>query len=76
MEENGALWIGMGYGLDYQHGDEKSDIVSFENVLIIFSYSPLTREVLLAVHDEGMIVCRDGQIIHQYKTSNCGFCSS
>lgn len=37
------------------------------------SYSSLTREVLLAVHDEGMIVCRDGQIIHQYKTSNCGF---
>lgn len=72
VEENGALWIGMGYGLDYQHGDEKVTLFPSKRPYHI-SYSPLTREVLLAVHDEGMIVCRDGQIIHQYKTSNCGF---
>lgn len=36
VEENGALWIGMGYGLDYQHGDKKSDIVSFETSLSYF----------------------------------------
>lgn len=72
VEENGALWIGMGYGLDYQHGDKKVTLFPSKRPYHI-SYSPLTREVLLAVHDEGMIVCRDGQIIHQYKTSNCGF---
>lgn len=72
VEENGALWIGMGYGLDYQHGDKKVTLFPSKRPYHI-SYSSLTREVLLAVHDEGMIVCRDGQIIHQYKTSNCGF---
>ena len=72
VEENGALWIGMGYGLDYQHGGKKVTLFPSKRPYHI-SYSSLTREVLLAVHDEGMIVCRDGQIIHQYKTSNCGF---
>lgn len=72
VEENGALWIGMGYGLDYQHGDKKVTLFPSKRPYHI-SYSPLIREVLLAVHDEGMIVCRDGQIIHQYKTSNCSF---
>ncbi len=55
VEENGALWIGMGYGLDYQHGDEKVTLFPSKRPYHI-SYSPLTREVLLAVHDEGMIV--------------------
>ena len=53
VEENGALWIGMGYGLDYQHGDKKVTLFPSKRPYHI-SYSSLTREVLLAVHDEGM----------------------
>jgi AraC-like DNA-binding protein len=29
--------------------------------------------VLLAIHDGGVIACRDGKIVHQYRASNCGF---
>lgn len=72
IEENGALWVGFGYGIDYELGDKKTTLIPSSRPYHI-SYSSSTREVLLAVHDEGVIACRDGKIIHQYKTANCGF---
>ena len=72
VEENGAFWTGFGYGIDYQSGDRKVTLVPSKRPYHI-SYSPSAREVLLAVHDEGVIACRDGKVVHQYKSSNCGF---
>lgn len=72
IEESGAFWIGFGYGIDYQSGDKKVTFIPSKRPYHI-SYSSSTQEVLLAVHDEGVMACRDGKMIHQYKTSNCGF---
>ena len=72
VEENGAFWIGFGYGIDYLSGNKKITLVPSKRPYHI-SYSPSTCKVLLAVHDEGVIVCRDGKIVQQYKSSNCGF---
>lgn len=72
IEENGALWIGFGYGIDYQSGDKKTTLIPSSRPYHI-SYSSYTQNILLTAHDQGVLVCRDGKIIHQYKTSNCGF---
>lgn len=72
VEESGASWVGFGYGIDYQSEDEKVTLIPSKRPYHI-SYSPSTREVLLAIHDGGVIVCRNGKIVHQYKASNCGF---
>lgn len=72
VEENGAFWVGFGYGIDYQCGDKKVTLVPSKRPYHI-SYSSSAHEVLLAVHDEGVIACREGKIVHQYKSSNCGF---
>lgn len=72
VEKNGALWVGLGYGVDYQRGDKKVTLIPSKRPYHI-SYSRSADEVLLAVHDEGVMVCRDGKVVHQYTTSNCGF---
>lgn len=72
VEQNGAIWAGFGYGVDYYQGNTTSNVVPTLRPYHI-SYSASTQEVLLAVHDEGVIACRDGKVIHQYTTKNCGF---
>lgn len=72
IEENGASWIGFGYGVDYQSRDKKISLIPSKRPYHI-SYSPTSQEVLLAIHDGGVMACQNGKIIHQYKTSNCGF---
>ena len=72
VEENGAIWVGFGYGIDYQSGNKRTTLIPTKRPYHI-SYSSFTHEVLLAVHDEGVLVCRDGKVIRQYKSSNCGF---
>lgn len=72
IEEDGAFWVGSGYGVDYHSGSKKTTLFPFKRPYHI-SYSSSTREVLLAVHDEGVIACRNGEIIRQYKISNCSF---
>lgn len=73
VEENGAMWVGRGYGVDFctPQGKRSPLIPSCRPYHI--SGSPSTGNVLLAVHDEGIIECRDGKILRQYKTTNCGF---
>ena len=124
VEENGAAYVGLGYGIDYlppaasalpachvpesqapetAHTPErqtpKADNVTESQVPKTnsaphkenthaapekrtllpslrpyhISYSPSTHEVLLAVHDGGVIACRDGKVVRQYTTSNCRF---
>ena len=72
IEENGASWIGFGYGVDYQSRDKKISLIPSKRPYHI-SYSPTSQEVLLAIHDGGVMACQNGKIIHQYKTSNCDF---
>ena len=72
VEENGAIWAGFGYGVDYYAGNKAINVVSTPRPYSI-SYSASTQEVLLTAQDEGVIACRDGKVIHQYTSSNCGF---
>lgn len=72
IEENGASWIGFGYGVDYQSRDKKISLIPSKRPYHI-SYSPTSQEVLLAIHDGGVMACQNEKIIHQYKTSNCDF---
>lgn len=72
VEPNGAIWAGFGYGVDYYQGDKTQNVLSTLRPYHI-SYSESTQEILLAAHDEGVITCRDGKVIHQYKMNNCGF---
>lgn len=72
VEENGAIWAGFGYGVDYYHNNKTTHVISTQRPYNI-SYSRSTKEVLLTAHDEGVLVCRDGKVIHQYTDKNCGF---
>lgn len=72
VEESGAIWAGFGYGVDYYFGDKTINVVSTPRPYNI-SYSASTQEILLTAHDEGVITCRDGKVIHQYTLANCGF---
>lgn len=72
VEENGAIWAGFGYGVDYYHRNKTTSVVSTPRPYHI-SCSASTREVLLSAHDEGVITCRDGRKINQYTTRNCDF---
>lgn len=72
VEENGAIWAGFGYGMDYYYKDKTTNVVSTPRPYNI-SYSKLTQEILLTAHDEGVITCRKGKVVNQYTTDNCGF---
>jgi signal transduction histidine kinase/ligand-binding sensor domain-containing protein/DNA-binding response OmpR family regulator len=72
VEENGAIWAGYGYGVDYYYGDKTIRVVSTPRPYNI-SYSASTKEILLTAHDEGVFACREGKVIHQYTAKNCGF---
>ena len=48
IEENGASWIGFGYGVDYQSRDKKISLIPSKRPYHI-SYSPTSQEVLLAI---------------------------
>lgn len=72
VERNGAFWVGFGYGIDYLHEGRKATFLPRSRPYHI-SYSPSKQEVLLAVHDEGVMTCREGKLLHQYKASNCKF---
>lgn len=37
------------------------------------SYSQKQDKVLVAAHDEGILVCKDGHVEKQYNASNCNF---
>ena len=72
VEENDAIWAGFGYGVDYYRGNQAIKVIATPRPYHI-SYSKSTKEVLLTAQDEGVIACRDGKIIRQYTTENCGF---
>lgn len=72
VEENGAIWAGFGYGVDYYLGNNSRKVVSSPRPYNI-SYSTSTQEVLLAAHDEGVITCRNGKVINQYTIKNADF---
>ena len=72
VEENGAVWAGFGYGVDYYHNNKTSNVLSTQRPYNI-SYSASTKEILLTAHDEGIFVCRDGKVVNQYTDQNCGF---
>ncbi len=72
VEENGAIWAGFGYGVDYYYEDKVSNVISTERPYNI-SYSASTQEILLTAQDEGVITCRNGKKINQYTSQNCGF---
>lgn len=72
--ENGgeAMYAGCGYGIEYTCGNVRTTIMPTGRPYHI-SYSNIYKEVLAAVHDEGILVCRDGKMVRQYKRSNCNF---
>lgn len=72
VEDNGAMYIGCGYGVEYTNKNRHTMLMPARRPYHI-SYSPIYKDVLIAVHDEGILVCRDGIITKQYKTTNCGF---
>ncbi len=72
VEDNGAIWAGFGYGVDYYLDGKTTNVVSTSRPYHI-SYSSSTQEILLAAHDEGVTTCRNGKVITQYTTLNCGF---
>ena len=72
VEDNGALWVGFGYGINYYHNDKTINVLPSKRPYHI-SYSKSTGEVLLALQDEGIIACRNGKIIRRYTSLNCGF---
>lgn len=72
VEDNGAMWTGFGYGVNYYFGDKIINVISTSRPYSI-SYSKITDEILLTAHDEGIIACRDGKVIKQYITKNCNF---
>lgn len=72
VESDGAMWVGFGYGIDYLRGGQKSTFLPSRRPYHI-SYSPTRREVLLAVHDEGVMACREGRLVHHYRAADCGF---
>lgn len=67
-----AIYAGCGYGVEYTCDDERSVIMPMLRSYNI-SYSNLYKEVLVAMHDGGIVACRDGKVQRQYKRSNCGF---
>lgn len=74
VEENGALWVGMNYGVAYVHEEKGCEhIVAPSKRPYHISYSQQTGYVLLAFHDGGILACRNGKVIREYTTSNCGF---
>lgn len=70
--QEGEMYIGCGYGIEYVCGDKRTYFMPKRRPYHI-SYSPIYKEVLIAVHDEGILVCRGGKLIKQYKASNCRF---
>lgn len=72
VENNGAIWAGFGYGVDYYNEDKVSNVLSTSRPYSI-SYSQTKNEILLTAHDEGIMSCRDGKVIKQYTTQNCNF---
>ena len=72
VEENGAVWVGFGYGVDYYRDGKSRNVVSTPRPYSI-SYSASTQEILLTAHDEGVIICHNGKVIKQYTTNNSDF---
>lgn len=72
MDGKGGLWAGRDRGIDYISGQMKQSFFPTRRPRDI-TYSNQTSEVLLAIQDEGIIVCKEGKILRQYKKNNCGF---
>lgn len=72
IEKEGALWMGSGYGVDYIKEERHLNLLSGERPYSI-TYSRMTDEVWIAVHDGGVVACRNGKILHRYRRATCGF---
>ena len=72
VEENDALWAGLEYGVDYITDNNRTQLLPTNRPYHI-SYSPSQDKILLALHDGGMAVCKDGKIQHRYRRANCKF---
>ncbi len=72
VEENGAIWVGSGFGVDYFYDNKKINVTSTKRPYGI-TCNPFTSEILLAIQDEGIIACRDGKITNRYTSKKCNF---
>lgn len=66
-------WVSYGYGVGYRHASDEEKIIFPQRRTYSLSKRKSTGTILLSVHDEGLVECSKGRIIHQYQKSNCGF---
>ena len=72
LEDSGRLWIGQERGVGYADSMGKHVFASARRPQDIV-YSSSTMEVLLAIQDEGILACKDGKLVRQYKKDRCNF---
>lgn len=72
VDDNDALWTGLEYGVDYVSDAGRVRLLPSKRLYHI-SHSPLRQTVLLAVHDGGIVECKQGKVIRSYTRQGCGF---
>lgn len=72
VEKSGTIWAGFGYGAAYLKDEKYQNIITSGRPYHI-SYSNTTDEILITIQDEGIIACRNGEIVGYYNASNSAF---
>lgn len=75
VSDDNAIWANMGTSIAYHKDNIDCLVISGPKSHGIY-YSQKQDQVLIALRDAGLAVCREGKEIHRYMMNNCDFLPS